>query len=164
MPMDTDREGAGSAPLPSPGRLWTVEEANARLGEIREVLPRLRASLTRLRRIQEELDRLTAFWGKELDADDQPDHEVPLRLRSESAEIEARMQAELARWHSEGIEAKDLDRGLVDFYGLQNGEVVFLCWQREEDEVGFYHTLDGGYRTRRPVDRSAQRVPPAHRH
>jgi hypothetical protein len=160
--MDTDREGAG-APLPAPGRLWTVEEANARLGELRELLPRLRAAAVRLHKAQEQLERLTAFWGKELDAPDQPDKAVHARLQQEATEIEQMLSEELGHLHDEGIEVKDLDRGLLDFYGLQGGEVVFLCWQRSEDEVGYFHTLDGGYRTRRPVDRSAQRVPPARR-
>jgi len=160
--MDTDREGAG-APLPSPGRLWTTEEANARLGELRELLPRLRAAVVRLRKAQEQLERLTAFWGKELDAPDQPDRAVHGRLQEEATQIEQMLEEELHALHDEGIEVKDLDRGLLDFYGLQAGEVVFLCWQRSEDEVGYFHALDGGYRNRRPIDRSAERLPTARR-
>jgi hypothetical protein len=160
--MDTDREGAG-APLPSPGRLWTVEEANARLGDMRELLPRLRAAAVRLRKAQEQLERLSAFWGKELEATDQPDRAVHARLQEEVGQIEGMLEEELLHLREDGIEVKDLDRGLIDFYGLQAGEVVFLCWQRSEDEVGYFHPLDGGYRNRRPIDRSAQQVPPAHR-
>lgn len=162
LPMDTDREGA-DGPLPSPGRLWTVEEANARLGELRELLPRLRAAAVRLRRAQEQLERLSAFWGRELDATDQPDKAVHARLRQEAVQIEQMLEEELHRLHDDGIEVKDLDRGLLDFYGIQAGEVVFLCWQRSEDEVGYFHPLDGGFRNRRPIDRAAQRVPPARR-
>ncbi len=162
LPMDTDREGAGG-PLPSPGRLWTVEEANARLGELRELLPRLRAAAVRLRKAQEQLERLSAFWGKELDAPDQPDRTVHVRLREEAVQLEGMLEEELHRLHDDGIEVKDLDRGLLDFYGVQSGEVVFLCWQRSEDEVGYFHPLDGGFRNRRPIDVSAQRIPPPRR-
>ena len=34
-----------------------------------------------------------------------------------------------------GVQVKDLDRGLVDFPALRDGEEVLLCWQVGEDEV-----------------------------
>ena len=160
--MDTDRDG-GDAALPQPGRLWTVAEANARLEEMRELLPQLRAWVVRLRKVHDELQRLTTFWGKDVDATDHPDRELKRRLDSEWAELTQRLETEVARLHAEGIEVKDLESGLIDFYSVHESEVVFLCWQRGEDEVGFYHTLDGGFRTRRPLPPATAAASPSGR-
>ena len=152
MAKDTD---LSEPPLPQPGRIWTAAEANRRLDGIREVLPRLRAWVVRLRAVHDELHRLSTFWGKELEAADNPDREMRDRLTEEWQKLTQRLEGEVASLHAEGIEIKDLESGLIDFYGLVDGEVVFLCWQRGEESVEFYHTLDGGYRSRRslrPVD------------
>jgi hypothetical protein len=44
-----------------------------------------------------------------------------------------------------GIQAKDLDRGLVDFPSIRNGREVFLCWELEEDDIEFWHDIEAGY-------------------
>ena len=54
---------------------------------------------------------------------------------------------------SEGIEVKGLETGLVDFPALrENGEEVFLCWKMDEDDIEFWHALDGGFRGREHID------------
>jgi hypothetical protein len=50
-----------------------------------------------------------------------------------------------------GVQVKDLDTGLIDFPALRQGEEVLLCWQLGEDEIGYWHTLDGGFAGRRPL-------------
>ncbi|HTS32601.1 MAG TPA: DUF2203 domain-containing protein [Thermoplasmata archaeon] len=142
--------------LPQPARLWTVAEANHRLAQLAELLPRLRTWATRLGEVQGEVERLGAFWGKELDASDHVDHERKEQLDAEWQHLTHRLEEAVGALQREGIEVKDLSGGLVDFYGLVDGEVVFLCWRLGEGEVGFYHRLDGGYRTRRPIPETAR--------
>jgi hypothetical protein len=160
VPRDPDPT---DSPLPQPGRIWTVDQANRRLDGIRETLPRLRSWVVRLRKVHDELHRLAGFWGRELDAPDNPDHELRDRLTEEWKTLTGRLEREVAGLQEEGIEVKDLESGLVDFYALVNGEVVFLCWQRGEAEVEFYHTLDGGYRSRRPLAEAGRHAAPRHR-
>ena len=50
-----------------------------------------------------------------------------------------------------GVQVKDLDTGLIDFPALRGGEEVLLCWQLGEDEIGWWHTLEGGFAGRRPL-------------
>ncbi len=157
MPRDPD---LSEPPLPQPGRLWTVAEANRRLEGIRETLPKLRAWVVRLRKVHDELHRLAGFWGRELEAPDNPDREQRERLTEEWQNLTDRLESEVAALHQEGIEIKDLESGLIDFYGLVDGEVVFLCWQRGEESVEFYHTLDGGYRNRQALPRGDAEEPP----
>jgi hypothetical protein len=40
---------------------------------------------------------------------------------------------------------KDIDRGLVDFPSIIGGKEVFLCWEKDEDDIEFWHDLDTGY-------------------
>ena len=131
--------------------MWTVSEANAHLDHMRELLPKLRAWVIRLRKVHDELHRLAAFWGRELESPDHPDRELKQRLDEEWQNLTRRLEGEVASLQEEGIEVKDLDTGLIDFYSMRDGEVVFLCWQRGEDGIAYYHTLEGGYRNRRPL-------------
>jgi hypothetical protein len=140
----------------SPPRLWTVEEANGRLAALRELLPQLRAWAVRLAKVHDELGRLKEFWGKEVDATDSPDRDLWVRLEDEWTRLGQRLEQEVLRLQTDGIEVKDLETGLVDFYSLRGGEVIFLCWQRGEAEVGHWHTLSGGFRTRRPIEGSGR--------
>jgi len=143
-----------------PPRLWTVAEANARLPGLEELLPRLSGWVGRLREVHEQRERLTGFWGSEADAPDQPDHELKSRLDAEWKHLNRRIEESIGSLRAEGIEVKDLASGLVDFYAVEDGEVVFLCWQRGEPSVGFFHTLTGGYRSRRPITERRRASPP----
>ena len=49
------------------------------------------------------------------------------------------------------IVLRDVDRGLIDFPALRQGEEVYLCWLVDEDEIGFWHRLDAGFAGRRPL-------------
>jgi hypothetical protein len=143
--------GKDRDPVLSPGRLWTVEEANERLVELREMLHEMRGYVARLRKLHEELARLAAFWGKELDSPDHPDKALKDRLQTEWETLKAKVERRVHNLHDEGIELKDVDSGLVDFYGLVDDTLAFLCWQQGEEEVAFYHALGGGFRTRKPL-------------
>ena len=56
--------------------------------------------------------------------------------------------------HRRGVVVKDLDRGLLDFYALAGDRLIFLCWQLGEAEVSHWHTLEGGFTGRQPIQRS----------
>lgn len=51
-----------------------------------------------------------------------------------------------------GIVLRDIDRGLVDFPAVIDGQEVYLCWELGEDDVNYWHDLDAGYRGREPLD------------
>lgn len=54
----------------------------------------------------------------------------------------------------EGIQIKDLERGLVDFphfFGGDPAHEVFLCWHLGEDTIEFWHEIDAGIAGRRPL-------------
>ena len=41
-----------------------------------------------------------------------------------------------------GCVLKDLAQGLVDFYVMREGELVFLCWKQGEERIRFWHPLE----------------------
>ncbi|MCI4346418.1 MAG: DUF2203 domain-containing protein [Thermoplasmata archaeon] len=147
-------EPGGPDPVPqsAPPRLWSVEEANGSLDKLRELLPQLKAWGVRLGKVHAELQRLSVFWGKELTAQDIPDRDLKLRLEEEWKRLTQRLESEVKRLQADGIEVKDLENGLVDFYSRRKGEVVYLCWRRGEPSVAYWHPLSGGFRTRRPLE------------
>ena len=36
-------------------------------------------------------------------------------------------------------------QGLIDFYSMREGRPVYLCWRYGEEEVRYWHELDGGF-------------------
>jgi hypothetical protein len=49
------------------------------------------------------------------------------------------------------IVLRDVDRGLVDFPSLRDGEEVYLCWLVDESEIGFWHEPEAGFAGRQPL-------------
>ncbi len=52
-----------------------------------------------------------------------------------------------------GILVKGLDEGLIDFPHIRsNGEEVYLCWKVGENDIGYWHSVDGGFAGRRRIE------------
>jgi len=122
-------------------RHFTRAEANA-------LLPQLSALLDQLR---EAKDELTDAEAHEALADAAPANGGGDEGRQVGvAFLEVRKLLETLE--QSGIVLRDIDRGLVDFPSLIEGREVYLCWELGEDEVGYWHDLDGGYGGREPLD------------
>ena len=50
-----------------------------------------------------------------------------------------------------GIIVRHIEAGLVDFLSLREGREVFLCWLRGEDDISFWHGVNEGYASRKPL-------------
>lgn len=54
--------------------------------------------------------------------------------------------------HESGVQLKDYDRGLIDFPSMRAGRVVLLCWQLDEgDEIEWWHDTEAGFAGRQPL-------------
>ena len=51
----------------------------------------------------------------------------------------------LAEFQRREILIKDIERGLIDFPAIVGGREVFLCWEKDEEDIEFWHDLDTGY-------------------
>ena len=126
-------------------RFYDIDAANAALPDLEGILLALasqRAELVRLR------DEALASQG----SSDPATGAEELRLaRMRMQGLVDQMAAGVARIESMGITLRDIPEGLIDYPALVNGRQVWLCWKRGETEVGFWHELDTGFASRRPL-------------
>jgi hypothetical protein len=141
-------------------RFYDLDSANAvvpELNGILDVLADQRAELVRLR--DEVLARGSAVVGDgtparpaaDPSAGDAPSADELRRIRLRMQGLIDQMAAGVARIDALGITLRDIERGLVDIPALVSGRQVWLCWQRGEPAVGWWHDLDDGFSGRRPL-------------
>lgn len=53
----------------------------------------------------------------------------------------------------------NFERGIVDFPGLIEGQLVHLCWRDDEAELRYYHPPEGGFAGRKPIPAELLREP-----
>lgn len=58
----------------------------------------------------------------------------------------------LAELEEIGVQVKDLDKGLLDFPSVMDGQEILLCWKLGESEIGFWHSTEEGFAGRKPLD------------
>lgn len=125
-------------------RIYSIDEANA-------LIPQVRAVLLQLAVEQRRLDASHAEMHRQLDANGDPGSAVAAgRREAEVSEIREGMRTLLAHLGEMGVEVRDLEMGLVDFPGERDGAPVWLCWRLADPRVAFWHRTDEGYATRRP--------------
>lgn len=122
-------------------RHFTLEQANALLPEIE----------TSLRSLREARDRLTDSQAHEALSGAAPANGggEPGREVGEAFLEVRRLLGEL---QGAGLVIRDIDRGLVDFPAIIEGREVYLCWQLDEPQVGFWHDLESGFGGRWPLE------------
>jgi hypothetical protein len=132
--------------------LFTVDEANQLLTWLRPVLGRLVELKGEFDRVQRQVDVLSlAASGA---SPTNPDALALGGLHRRRVSLGEELGRGVQAIHRRGVLLKDLERGLVDFYTVSGDRLIFLCWRLAEPEVAHWHTLEGGYAGRLPLDRS----------
>ena len=119
-------------------RVFTPEEANAELDELRERLPRLRDARAGLIETSERITDAVAADGGGVAGSDWFRHQEVLR-------------AEVEYLAARGILLRDPEAGLVDFPADREGKRVLLCWRLGEGDVAYYHGEHAGFSGRKPL-------------
>jgi hypothetical protein len=130
-------------------RFFDIDAANEALIEVAPLLATLsdqRAELIRLRDRALAAHSAAAGGGSAAD-----DREETQRIRLRMQGIIDQMAAAVARIDALGITLRDIERGLIDFPALSAGRQVWLCWQIGESDVAFWHDLETGFGSRRPL-------------
>ncbi len=122
-------------------KYYTVEEANALLPELRRLHVLILEDLERMDLLSDGAPRPletipTNGGGKAIDG-----------FFATGREAQGYLKEILAR----GVQIKDVRAGLFDFPAWRDGEEVLLCWRVDEPEVAFWHDLQHGFASRRPV-------------
>ena len=135
-----------------PSRLFPAEEVNELLPQVRRALREIDRLRALNRRVRERLTELEAQWGEEILRPDTPDYDTYEGLQEEFEDASKAVRKWVRGVHDLGGHIKSLEEGLVDFYAERNGRMVFLCWQRGEPRLEWYHDLETGFAGREPLD------------
>lgn len=73
------------------------------------------------------------------------------QLRAKLERLSAELDATIAEITGQGVQVKDVERGLVDFPAVMEGEPALLCWHVGEERISFWHGEDEGFAGRRPL-------------
>ncbi len=132
-------------------KVLTVQEANALLPQVRLSLKTLRELKSAILRIQAQIE-IEEMTGSEPDGKLGFAAQVAIKHQMESIHVQTQaFERELENLSQFGAHLKDVDTGLVDFYGRRGSEMVFLCWKEGEAEVSHWHGLQGGFPSRKPL-------------
>jgi len=119
---------------------FTIEEA-------RMLLPDIKMRINELIKLKSELDNIGFdIYKRKFRPGFNPDtlSEFPVQY--------IQLTESIASIHKDGVLIKSIETGLIDFPAIRStGEEVFLCWQNGEEDLAYWHTLNGGYKGRRPL-------------
>jgi len=130
-------------------RYFTAEEANEALSELRPLAERMvdcRRELLEAQRRRATLGAQVGTNGGDLTPSDFVEADAELEHAASG------LADSIERIQAAGVLIKDLDRGLLDFPARRGGEDVLLCWHVGEEEVGFWHGVDEGFSSRKPLE------------
>jgi hypothetical protein len=122
------------------GRHYTRDEARALLPQLRKWLDKLDELRLKMEVNGEQLDTLMASGN-----------DIGGNTVNRSIKLLGGMKEVLQEFASREIIIKDLPRGLVDFPAIIGGKEVLLCWEKDEDDVEYWHDIDSGYAGREPL-------------
>ena len=66
-------------------------------------------------------------------------------------EATSTLRTEVEAVAADGIILRDAEIGLVDFPSEREGSKVYLCWKLGEPAVAFWHPLETGISSRKPL-------------
>lgn len=133
--------GGRAVPLAFFEKHFTPEEASALLPELRDLISTLRG----LR------GRLSVEWKEAAPTIKVAHQNGGGKQVGPYVHSLARLNATVRRLVDMGVQLKDLDRGLVDFPAWRGDDEVLLCWQMGEDDIRYWHSLEGGFAGRQPL-------------
>ena len=130
-------------------RYFSPREVEALIPELTEIMRDVMTAQAEAKavrgRLHAEQERIAMSGGGVID------HGVWRRGREDLERVGRRVQARLEDVARLGGVTKDLELGLVDFPHLRDGEVVNLCWKQGETSIEYWHGLDEGFATRKPL-------------
>lgn len=126
-------------------RLFTVDEANGLLPELRPIVHRILNHLETLREKSENVIR------DEKLSPSSPELMKSLQQNAAIATLIQEVKCLVDEINAYGCICKGIEEGLVDFPCLLGGEIVFLCWRFGEESVGHWHRMEDGFAGRKPL-------------
>jgi hypothetical protein len=124
-------------------KLFTVEEANSLLPNVRPIVHTIQRTHRRL--VASESAAKQAAEGAEYGGGG-----MAGGLRYADLLMELSVGAN--QLEALGIQIKDYNHGLIDFPSMRDGRVVLLCWKVDEgDNIEWWHDVEAGFAGRQPL-------------
>ena len=129
-------------------RYFTLQEARSMLPWLAEQFDKIDHAREEESRLQQDTvdvyrkSRSNGHGGveKEISASQKAVEEAMTRTSALAREITDR-----------GIIVRHIQSGLVDFLSHRDGREIFLCWIRGEADIAFWHGVNEGYASRKPL-------------
>ena len=135
-------------------KVFTIEEVNQLIPKLTESIKELQAGQQEILAKEVEVDAVELLY---------PETEAGEASSQVAREIEAynelvdRFYSRIDEIHEMGCFLKEIEMGLVDFYALYQGRVVYFCWKLGEPEVSFWHEVGRGFTYRQPIIREDEK-------
>ena len=111
------------------------------------MMPQIREWLERMNQMRHEYGDVS----RRVDSMMNSQSDVGGNSVNHSIKLLSDIQGILGEFKKHEIQIKDADRGLVDFPSRRGSREVFLCWEKDEEDIAHWHELDGGYDGREPL-------------
>jgi hypothetical protein len=136
-------------------KTFTLDEAQSMLPLLESLLKR---AIDGKRAAQEVEDRLGEIRRRiDLGGGMRVDVAAISKERAEMDGHLQRVRESVSEIDSIGVQVKDMDAGLLDFPCKVDDEVVLLCWRMGESAIEHWHTIEDGFKGRKPVDERFRR-------
>ena len=131
-------------------RRFTLEEAQALLdSELRALAERMVEERARSRDLEARWRKLVIAIGSNGGNMERPEVR-DLRAAVEASHAELREI--VAKFTEQGVQVKDMDRGLIDFPAWVGDQDALLCWHVGEERIAFWHSPEDGFAGRKPLE------------
>jgi hypothetical protein len=131
---------------------FTVGEVEALIPTLEQIFVQVLQLRAGLRALGAKLDRAGVRMASEEGLETESGPPAVRQAKAVFRGLDEALTDQLARVSEVGGEIKDVEMGLVDFPGLRSGEEILLCWKLGEKRVAYWHSVDGGFASRRPID------------
>ncbi len=130
-------------------RRFTLEEAQRLLdAELRQLAQRMVAARAKSRDLESRWRKLVIAIGSNGGNMERPEvRELQTAVEASHTEL----NEIVARFTAEGVQVKDMDRGLIDFPADVDGQDALLCWHVGEDRIAYWHSPEDGFAGRKPL-------------
>ncbi len=131
-------------------RRFTLAEAQQLLdSELRALAERMVEACAALRDLESRWRKLVIAIGSNGGNMERPEVR-DLQRAVEAAHAE--LNEIVARFTDQGVQVKDMDRGLIDFPAEVDGQDALLCWHVGEERIAFWHSPQDGFAGRKPLE------------
>ena len=132
-------------------RVYERHELDELIPHLEEILRDLDEHRAQLQSLKIRINALEMIWGEALREESCADHGEFKNHMAEMEKVQVFFKRCADKIAELGGQLKGLDPPLIDFYGVQDGHLVFWCWTHGEALIDHWHHIDEGFADRQPI-------------